>query len=156
MPSPRLPSCLTLLLSLFALNSASAQENAEHFGVYKVHYSVFNSTFLEPEIAQAYNLVRARDQVLVNISINKTQNGSATLGLPAAINGSASNLMQQQQTLEFKEISEGDATYYIAPLKHTNEETYNFTISVDPEGEAGPFELTLSRTLYVEIPSDNH
>lgn len=150
MLSPRSLRYLTLLLSLFALNSANAQENTERFGDYKVHYSVFNSTFLQPEIAQAYNLVRARDQVLVNISINKTQDGNTSLGLPAVVSGWASNLMQQRQTLDFKTISEGDATYYIAPLKHTNEETYNFTISVDPEGEAGPFELTLSRTLYVQ------
>lgn len=150
MPSLKLLSGLTLLLSLCTLHSASAQENVERFGAYKVHYSVFNSTFLQPEIAQAYNLVRARDQVLVNISVNKTQEGTTSLGLPVEISGFASNLMQQRQTLDFVEIAEGDATYYIAPLEHTNEETYNFTISVDPEGETGPFELTLSRTLYVQ------
>lgn len=141
---------VALLAGLFALNSANAQDYSERFGNYRVHYSVFNSTFLQPEIAQAYNLVRARDQVLVNVSINKTDDASTSLGLPADVSGFASNLMQQRQTLNFIEISEGDATYYIAPLKHTNEETYNFTISVDPETDAGPFELSFSRTLYVD------
>lgn len=150
MRSLRSLSCLTLLLGLFAVNGTNAQSDTERFGDYTVHYSVFNSTFLQPEVAQAYNLVRARDQVLVNVSVNKRQDGSTTLGLPAEISGFASNLMQQRQRLDFIEISEGDATYYIAPVKHTNEETYNFTISVDPETDAGPFEITFSRTLYVE------
>lgn len=143
-------SCLALLLGLFVVQGAGAQGDTERFGNYTVHYSVFNSTFLQPEVAQAYNLVRARDQVLVNISVTKAEDGSSTLGLPAQVSGFASNLMQQRQNLDFTEISEGDATYYIAPLKHTNEETYNFTISVDPEADSEPFEITFSRTLYVD------
>lgn len=146
----RTPPCFILFLGLLTFVAFNARAESERFGDYTVHYSVFNSTFLEPDIAQAYNLVRARDRTLVNVSIIRTDNGGTTLGLPARVSGAASNLMQQRQSLEFKEISEGEATYYIAPLRHTNEETFNLTVEVQPSAGDGSFELQFSRKLYVE------
>ncbi|WP_052480867.1 DUF4426 domain-containing protein [Gilvimarinus agarilyticus] len=122
------------------------------FGDYTVHFSTFNSAFVTPEVAEIYGITRARNQVLVNVSVTQTKRGKTSLGLPANVTGTASNLLQQQRVLEFDEINEGDATYYLAPLKHSNEEVYNFTLNVTPTDaeQTGiqPLRVKFSRKLY--------
>ncbi|MDO3383165.1 DUF4426 domain-containing protein [Gilvimarinus algae] len=123
-------------------------ERSQQFGSYTVHFSVFNSAFVPPKVAQAYGITRARDQALINISVTKTESGQTSLGLPAQVSGTAKNLIQQLQTLKFREVDEGNATYYIAPLKHSNEEMYHFAIDVAPEGAEQSFTVNFSRKLY--------
>lgn len=125
-------------------------KTSEKFGDYTVHYNVFNSTKLTPAIAEAYKLVRGKDRALVNISLVKTENGATSLGLPAVLSGNSKNLMQQKQALNFIEIKEGDATYYLAPFVFNNEDVLHFTIDVRVEESARPMSFTFSRTLYTE------
>lgn len=141
-------SCL--LTSLCITIGAHAQSGSQAFGDFQVYYSVFNSTFVTPEIASTYQLNRARDRALVNISVTHTREGQTGLGLPAEVTGVATNLLQQAQPLEFREIDEGNTTYYIATVRHTNEEMYHFRIQVQPEGTTQPFELRFSQKLYLE------
>ncbi|MGV8835229.1 DUF4426 domain-containing protein [Cellvibrio sp.] len=123
---------------------------AEKFGVYTVHYNVFNSTDIPAKMAEAYKLVRGKDRALVNISLTKTENGSTTLGLPAIVSGASKNLMQQKQALKFIEIKEGDATYYLAPFVFNNEEVLHFDIQVSADANTKPMSFTFNRTLYTE------
>lgn len=118
--------------------SAAAQQEArvikshQDFGDYRVIYSVFNSEFVKPEIAQRYNLVRAADRVFVNVSVVKKEGGQK--GLSSEMSGTATNLIQQSRPLKFVEINEGDAVYYLAPLRFDHEETLTFNIDVKLPG----------------------
>lgn len=145
--------CLMLIFgaapAVAQTNQAKSINSQEVFGNYTVHFSVFNSTFLTPDAANAAGLTRARDQVLINISVTDNRNAGG-VGQAAEVSGTATNLIQQQRVLSFKTITEGDAVYYIAPLRHTNEEVMNFAIDVRPAGDAEAFTLRFSRTLYVE------
>lgn len=133
------------LTGIFSVGCVAASDKPyEEFGDYKVYFSVFNSTFVKPEVARAYNLTRSKDRALINISLVKNN----TFGLPAKISGTASNLMQQSKTLEFTEIVEQDATYYLAPLLHLNEEVINFTIDITPAGETKAHRVKFSKKLY--------
>lgn len=145
-----------IFLSLIAI-SAQAQidqpkeiSTIEKFGDYTVHYNVFNSTDIPAKVAEAYKLVRGKDRALVNISLTKTENDNTSLGLPAIVSGTNKNLMQQQQTLKFIEINEGDATYYLAPFVFNNEEVLHFDIQVRADENAKPTSFTFNRTLYTE------
>jgi hypothetical protein len=145
-----------LLLSLVTL-TVQAQigqpkeiSTSEKFGDYTVHYNVFNSTNIPAKVAETYKLVRGKDRALVNISLTKTENGSPSLGLPAVVSGVQKNLMQQKQGLEFIEIKEGEATYYLAPFVFNNEELLHFDISVSSDENAQPMTFTFYRTLYTE------
>jgi hypothetical protein len=126
----------------------------QRFGDYTVHFSTFNSAFITPEVAQAYGITRARNQTLVNISVTHSDANHTSLGLPAKVSGTASNLLQQQRVLDFTEINEGSATYYLAPLKHTSEEVYNFAITVAPNSSqhrsAQAMTVNFSRKLYLK------
>ena len=150
----------TLLASIFfAVCAVGAQaqidqpkeiSTTETFGEYTVHYTVFNSTDIPAKVAEAYKLVRGKDRALVNISLTKTENGATSLGLPAQISGKTRNLMQQQQTLKFIEINEGEAVYYLAPFVFNNEEVLHFDIQAIPAASAKPFKVTFNRTLYAQ------
>lgn len=125
-------------------------DSSQNFGAYTVHFTVFNSTFVPPEIARIHQLTRARDRALINISVTRHDGTASSLGLPARVRGSATNLLQQQRTLNFQTIDEGNAVYYLASLRHTNEEVINFAIEVQPEGKPDSFTVRFTRTLHLE------
>lgn len=108
---------------IFTLPGAAEQKKT--LGDWDVHYMAVESTFLTPEVAKAYGIVRSKNSVLVNISVldrnsKKAQN--------VAIMGSARNLLGTEKKLSFKEVVEGDAIYYLAILPFRDEEHYRFNI----------------------------
>ncbi len=139
-------SSLLFLSLLLSLNTAIASEPAstKRFGDYVIHYSPFNSTFVTPQVAKSYALTRDKRTGLVNIAVHYK-------GKPikAAIKGEAANLLQQKEALSFRLIDEGEAVYYLAPFRFTNEELLRFTVTVTPEqGDGGPMTVRFSRTFY--------
>ena len=146
---PNLLLSLLCLLSLAWSATLQAKEsNAPftRFGDFVVTHTVFNSTFINEEVAAAYKLSRARDRALVNVSIVRSGAGSQTVGLPADISGTVTNLMQQQIQLKFMEINEGDAVYYLAPFRVHNEEVLHFAITVTHEGK--DYDVKFTKKLY--------
>lgn len=138
---------LLALLSNLALADAKTFET---FGDYKVVYTVFNSSFIKPDIAKSYGITRAKNQVLINVALIKATADGDTEGLPAKVSGTVANLMQQQKTLKFFEVQEQNAVYYLAPLRIDNEEVLNFDIAVKTSANAKPFQLEFTKTLYVD------
>lgn len=135
--------CLFLLLSC---NTASANElkSSQQFGDYVIHYSPFNSTFVTPQIAKSYALIRDSRVGLVNIAVHYK-------GKPisAQIQGEAANLLQQKEALTFRLIDEGEAIYYLASFHFINEELLRFTVTVTPaQGGGSPMTVHFSRTFY--------
>lgn len=121
-----------MVLSTIASHHSSAQVSSQgsiDAPPYQIHYSVFPSTILQPDIASAYGLKRSRYEALLNISI--TPKGKYG-GLPATVEGTVTNLMQQQKTLEFMEIREQQVAYYLAPVRVSGEEIVHFAITVLP------------------------
>lgn len=114
----------------------------------EVHYVAFNSTFLEPKIANSYNIPRNGYVAVINISVLD----KASLGKPAIeanISGEAKNLIGQTQQLTFREVKEGDAIYYLTELSITHEETFTFDIDVKA-GNKGSGKLKFTQKFYVE------
>ncbi|WP_439133148.1 DUF4426 domain-containing protein [Pseudomaricurvus sp.] len=146
--SSRLLARFSLLCCLLlGSNLAAADSQFTTFGDYKVLHTVFNSTFLQPEVASAYNLTRGKGQSLLNIALIKSTDGGNSKGLAAEVSGSIANLMQQQRTLEFIEIKEHDAVYYLAPIRvSNNDEVVHFNIEVTHDGKTYP--IKFSKKLY--------
>jgi hypothetical protein len=138
----------SLATSAFSFNAFAGELNQDStavFGDYTVHYSAFNSTFLLPDIAANYGLVRAKNQTLLNITVQDKTGQS----IDAKLEGYAQNLMQQKKALTFKTIKEPHAVYSIGALRITNEEVFNFVITITPENTE-PFTLKFTRKLYVD------
>ncbi|MFD2097103.1 DUF4426 domain-containing protein [Corallincola platygyrae] len=118
-----------LCLALLMLVALPAKANVEKFGDVHVHYVAFSSTFLTPAIAKAYGIKRSRTSGLVNISVlDAGKQGSPAMAV--GIKGEARNLIGNRVDLDFKEIREENAIYYIAPIDYSNEETFRFKIDL--------------------------
>lgn len=138
-----------IAIGCLLFGSASAQNDiSKDFGDYRVYYSVFNSSFITPEVADLYGLTRGANRALVNISLVKLSEGGNSLGLPAQVSGETRNLFAQSTPLRFIEIDEGDATYYLASFTFEDQDPLHFTINVGHDGVRAPYEVTLTRTLY--------
>lgn len=137
--------CFTLATLLFSVG-VWAIDTHRDLGEYRVHFSVMNTTKLPPAVAEAHGITRARDRALINVSL--TRPDQPGYGQPAQVSGTATNLMQQSRQLEFREVREADAVYYIAPLEHIHEEVIHFDLSVQPEGSEAPLEVRFKRKLH--------
>lgn len=131
-------------------------ETSKTFGAYEVLYTVIPSTTLLPEMAAQYQIVRANDQALVNISIRRHLPDGSDVAQAATLKGTWSNLIQKND-LNFREVSEHGAIYYLAQLRFTDREILRFDIKVTPvlaEGETAPvgapFSVSFTRKFFVD------
>ena len=138
--------CVLLLLSfkLFANNPQGGQY--KELGDWQVHYIAFPSTFVQPKIASAYGLKRSNYKAIVNVSVlSKKANFKA---LKAQLTGTAQNLLGNKQKLDFKEVIEGNAIYYLAQIDFNNEETFRFKVQVQQANKTET--LTFQQKFYVD------
>lgn len=134
-----------LTLLLLVVSSSVFAEQKQTLGNWDVHYIAFPSTMLTPEIATQYKLQRSKYNSIVNISVLDSASQQAE---KVAVTGQAKDLMGRQRVLEFSEVSEGDAVYYLAQLPFTHEQRYWFTITVRRGNEQQ--QLTFDQVFYAD------
>lgn len=127
--------CLLLALPVFA-------ERKQTFGELEVHYSAFNSSFLQPDIAAAAGLTRSKTVGILNIAA--LRNGQ---GQTARVTGNLKNLLGQSVELQFRQVLESGAVYYLAEFPLRQREILTFSINVQI-GDAAPHTLTFSQEVF--------
>lgn len=137
-----------LILVFFGVSTQLSAENSRVFGDYVVHYNAFRSDILSPEMAKAYDVTRRNNRIVVNITVLKKVMGTTGKPVEATITGNASNLTGQLKTLEFREIKEDTAIYYLAELKVSDGEFLKFRLNITPQGEQGPARLQFSKRFF--------
>ena len=108
----------------------SSQANAEQkqvLGIWDVHYIALNTTFLSPEVAKQYAIVRSKFNALINISVLDRKDKSAQ---SVVLTGEAKNLIGVIKKLTFKQVKEGKAIYYLATLPFSDLEQYRISINI--------------------------
>lgn len=138
---------LCTALCLFAV---TARADSQTFGDYTVHYIAVNSTFIRPEIAAQYGIERNRRGAFLNISVLKNNADGSTTPVTATISGGKRNLMQQSGSIDFKEVREGEAIYYLGQFTFSNAELLRFTVQVQPESQGPTHEIEWTTTLYAD------
>jgi hypothetical protein len=137
---------IILAISLASLNSYA--ENSMEFGDYVAHYNAFRSDTISPDIAKQYGLARASNRALINIAVQKKVMDTTGKPIKAEVTGYASNLTGQLKQLEFKEITEGTAIYYLAETKISDGEFLKFEIKIIPEGETRAARLRFNKRFF--------
>ncbi|MCK5001861.1 MAG: DUF4426 domain-containing protein [Gammaproteobacteria bacterium] len=137
-------------LTIFTLLGfgSSAYADAEHskeFGDYVIHYNAFRSDTLSPEVAKNYNLTRRNNRVIINIAVLKKVLNTTGTPTAAKVTGHISNLTGQMRNIEFREIKEGTAIYYLSESQFTEGEFLKFELKVTPEGETQPARLKFDK-----------
>ena len=146
----QLPSFKILLACICLLGqalSASAQQS-ERFGPFELHYSVVNTTLLKPDVAATYGITRGEKRAILNLSVREhlPDGGNEARGM--LIKGRTWDLIQNQ-FLEFQEVREGPAIYYIAEFKFINEEWRFFEVDFRPEGAEETYTFKFKHQLYI-------
>ena len=138
-------TALTVLLSIAAIifSPFSVAEQMQRFGQYELHYIVIPTTMLKPEIAAEYDISRGKDRALVNVSVLNREKKA----INATIIGDSQNLLGQLQDLDFKQVTEGDAIYYLAEIRFADQEVHRIKIEATaPDGKSTL--LKFSQKLY--------
>jgi len=139
-------SLLVLMLTTM-LSSTVQANNMEKLGNMDVHYIALNATFLTPKIAKAYDIERSRYNGLINIAVmDNTKEGRPAKTV--SITGTAQNLAGQNKSIEFVEVKEGDAIYYLAQVGYRNEEVLKFDLKINDGIESQ--QLKFSQKFYVD------
>ena len=146
--------CLRLTLSLLLLlASQSAGAKSLQFGAFEVHYTVVNSTFVDPDVAAHYQIIRARDRAFVNLAVREQLADGSDRAVTAKMEGRTWDLFQNQ-FLEFREVREGEAIYYIADFKFSDGELRFFDIAVLPAGAQRSKQIKFQHKVYVELEAE--
>lgn len=145
----RFKKTLVLMAAGLMMLSFQAQAGEKDFGEYKVLWSVFPSTFLAPEVAQANDLQRSNGIGVVNISIMKETENGQFKPVNAQIEGSISNDIQQTTFLAFRRIKEGDnAVYFIAQYQYQSGGLMTFNVTAQPTGHDKELPVRFTHTLF--------
>ena len=143
---------ITRLMTLFMLTMTASSvmaESSKDFGNYVIHYNAFRSDTLEPEVAKAYNLMRRNNRAILNIAVLKKVMNTTGTPTAATITGHASNLTGQLKKLEFREIKEGTAIYYLAETQFSDGEFLKFKLKVSIDGEEHAARLKFDKRFFV-------
>lgn len=139
MRQPAYPISMVLTLVLL-LPGAVLAERSVTAGDFVVHYNAFNATFLEPAIAQQHGVTRSRYRGVVTVAVLKAAAGTTGQPATAEVRGEARNLAGQTHRLDFRQVREETAIYYLAEMRIADGETLRFNLKVtpEPEGQAIP------------------
>ena len=142
---------LGLLLCFSAASQAQetppVTETSKQFGNDTVHFSVLNTSFLTPQVARSYGIVRGKNKFLINVSVRR-QSGPDNIALRATINGTQSDLIHRTP-LDFREVIEQDAVYYIAEFAISNDERRDFRLQVNVDDKPS-YDVQFIKMLYVD------
>jgi len=116
---------------------------------YEIYYSIFNTSFLTPEIAAAYDIVRAKNRALVNIAVRKKKEGGGDKAVKAIVSGTVKDLIYRRP-LEFFEVREEGSVYYLSELRFNHKEKLFFDINVQPDPNKRGYTVKFDKTLYVD------
>ena len=139
---------LILLLALTWLSLPAHTQQSEMFGAYELHYSVVNTTFIDPGVAATYGITRGEKRAILNLAVREHLPDGGDEARSMLLEGRTWDLIQNQ-FLEFKEVREGPAIYYIADFKFINEEWRFFEVTFRPEGADRSYTFKLKHQLYI-------
>jgi len=137
-----------LLVPCLGLQAGNAKAESESFGDYTVYYQAVNSTFLKTDIARQYGIVRSDRRAFLNISVMKKQADGTQQAVAASVSGGKRNLLGQVGELEFREIREQKAIYYIGEFEYSNAEIIRFRLEVEPENSGTVHEISWETRVY--------
>lgn len=130
-----------ILLALF-IGQARAEQTQDWLG-YDIHYTTYPSTLIPADVAAAHGITRSDNRLITNITVIK--NGEPVL---VSIDGHAKNLLEQKFDLEFSEIKEHGAIYYLANQVIREQDVITFEISIKPAEETETYLLKFARRYY--------
>ncbi|MEO7148656.1 MAG: DUF4426 domain-containing protein [Rhodanobacteraceae bacterium] len=142
--SLRIAFASAALVALTTLPRAAAAGQSQRYGRYVVYYSAISTDLLTPEVANAYGYQRSSHKGLVNIAIKRDAGNGIEHAIAGRVGGSAVNLSGQRVPVDFQEVKEDDAIYYLGTFPISGSDTVRFDLTIAPSGDT-PHKLVFSR-----------
>jgi hypothetical protein len=140
-----------LLICLLAMPASGKAQQSQDFGNYVVHYNALNTNLIPPQVAQGYGIKRSSSRALLNITVLKKVMDTPGTPVRGTVTSSGTNLTGQRREIEIREINDTEgAIYYIGEMPVHNLETYNFTVTILPEGENEPLVVKFRQQFFTE------
>jgi hypothetical protein len=142
---------MIVFMALLGVSSSADAQQSQDFGDYVVHYNALNTNFIPPQVAQGYGIKRSSSRAILNLTVLKKVMDNPGTPVSAKVSASGTNLTGQLREIEIRELKDTEgAIYYIGEFPIHNLETYNFTVNVQPEGEAEPLLVKFRQQFYTE------
>ncbi|WP_157954379.1 DUF4426 domain-containing protein [Saccharospirillum mangrovi] len=138
-----------LLFGLLGSISAQAEQKVVFNGDYELHYIVFNSTMLQPDIARQYNLTRGGRNAILNLSVLQQQPNGVATPVEAEVRVRVRDLLGQVRQLPLDVVREQNAIYHLGNVKILDREMLWFDIEVEIPGERD-FDFSFSKEMWEE------
>jgi hypothetical protein len=136
---------LPLVLLGFWQLAVAQNENEVSFGNYVANFNTFPSNFLDAKIAAAIHIKRSESSGVITIAVRQHVKGSPDKSVKADVNGTATTLIGQISNVKFKEVRDGGVLYYMGTFTITQNEKISFNVTILPEGELHPYQLSFTR-----------
>jgi hypothetical protein len=101
-------------------------------GDFELHYNAIRSDTLPPAMAQAYDLERSRERVLVTVALLRRANDGRTASVDGTVTVRARRLTGQAADVEMRRIVEQTAISFIGKLPISGVEMVVFDIEAVP------------------------
>ncbi|WP_416886351.1 DUF4426 domain-containing protein [Marinospirillum sp.] len=143
----------TLLMLFWVSAPLLAQNsNVERVGEYVIYYDVMPTPFLEPNIAQAYQITRSRGLGLMRVSVVRERPDGQREPVQARVSGHASTLAGQISSLNFRNVQAGQEGYSaaVASFRYQHDEPLRFDLTVHYANGQPAQRLQFLRRLLIE------
>ncbi len=118
------------------------------FGDYVIHFNAISTDQLQPDIARAYSITRSKNRAMLNVSIIRKVEDSPGVSVTGTVSATANNLTGQLKNLTLRQITEGEAIYYIGDISVANAETLVFNIEATPVDETRAYSIRFTRQFF--------
>ena len=142
-------SLLVLQSFLVSIACADEPETVFYQAPYEVHYSTFNTSFLDEKTAKAYGIVRSKSKALLNVSVLKRGDDGKKTPVTSLVKGQTYDLILTKE-LDFFEVREQDAIYYLAQFNIEHKIPFYFTVNVKADPNASAMKIQFKKILWVD------
>ncbi len=139
---------IVLLLCLISLSAWA--ENSTAIPGYTIHHNAISSASLDPTIARQYSIQRSKYRGMLNISVIKEKPGTTGEPVRAVVLAKATNIRGQMITIPMRQVTEGEAVYYIGEFRIADQETLNFELQVQPQGTSRFYNAKLTQQFFID------
>lgn len=134
-----------------AQTAQRSEESFKEFGNYEVHYNAVRADQIPAEIARAHGIERSKNRAMLNVTLlRKDADHAPRKPVKGTVSVDAYNLNGQLKNMEVRQVTEGEAIYYIGTVPISGNEILVFDIKALPENESTPFEVKFKREFFTD------
>ncbi|NNF15887.1 MAG: DUF4426 domain-containing protein [Gammaproteobacteria bacterium] len=125
-------------------------DRQQDFGDYRVLYNALTTDQLTADAARNYGITRSKSQILLNVVLKKKSGDSGYMPISGKVSAKANNLTGQLKNISMREITDGEAVYFIGQSSVTDGEYLTFSIEALPTGATKPMAVTFKQQFYTK------